>query len=255
MNDIGGNVCIRDGENADYPWREAVQSLLPICDSVTVCDGGSTDGTLEAIYEWMKREPKIRLVHYPWPDPKGMLHFWVTWLNWCREQIPHFWHIQLDADEVLYEQSYDCIAEFTKTKRKQSAMMLRVNLWKDPQHVLSPGLLCGHKVIRLAPQSLWMPTDYPHPLGEELCRVSTETPAQIFHYGFLRQRAAFFIKQKRFIGWVHDSYDDRLVKAEAADDHHDSIAQQCGWADLVQEYHNNHPQVAIPWLQRHGYNV
>ena len=254
MNDIGGNICIRDGDETDYPWREAVQSLLPICDTVTICDGGSTDGTLEAIQEWMLIEPKIRLVHYPWPNPKGMLHFWVTWLNYCRERIPHFWHLQLDADEVLFEGGYEWIANFTKTKRIQSAMMLRVNFWKDSRHILPPGHVCGHKVIRLAPQALWMPTDYPHPLGEHLCHVSTESPVQIAHYGFLRKREAFFTKQHRYRGWVHDSYDPRLTTAEASPSHHDSIAEQCGWGHLVEPYPNSHPLVAHQWLRDRGFD-
>jgi glycosyltransferase involved in cell wall biosynthesis len=248
-------VCIRDGDDADFCWREAVRSLLPICDSVTICDGGSTDGTLEAIQEWMKTEPKIRLVHYPWPNPKGMLHFWVTWLNWCREQIPHFWHLQLDADEVLFESSYEWIDGFTRTKREESARMTRLNFWKDHRHVLPHGHVCGHIVMRLAPQSLWMPTDYPHPLGERLCQVSCPSPAQIGHYGFIRKREGYFTKQRRYQGWVHDSYDPRCVKAESATNHLDSIASQCGWAHLIQDYKGPHPEAIKPWLRERGYAV
>src|SRR5438132_6241086 len=103
---LGGNVCIRNGNALDYCWREAVQSLLPICDEVVVCDGESTDGTQEEIREWMQREPKIKLCVYPWPDPKGDIDFWVKWLNYSREHLTTDWHIQLDADEVLSDRSY-----------------------------------------------------------------------------------------------------------------------------------------------------
>lgn len=33
----------------DYPFREAIRSILPLCDEFVVAVGDSTDGTREAV--------------------------------------------------------------------------------------------------------------------------------------------------------------------------------------------------------------
>lgn len=254
MSDIGGNVCIRDGEITDYCWRQAVESLLPICDTVTICDGGSTDGTLEAIQEWQKTEPKIRLLNWPWPNPKGMDHFWVTWLNFCRERIPNFWHLQLDADEVLHESSYRWIEDFTRTERDQSAVCERLNFWKDPWHIVPDGKVCGTNVVRLGPTKHWMPTDYPHPWGDHLLRISMPSPIKIAHYGMIRPRKAMMEKQRRFQVWTFGSLDPRVETADKSENWYDSMAAQCGWASEIREYRGTHPFIAHRWLKQRGFN-
>ena len=254
MNDIGGNVCIRDGEETQFCWRETVRSLLPICDTVTICDGGSTDGTLEAIQAWMKIEPKIRLVHFPWPNPKGMEHFWVTWLNFCRERIPHYWHLQLDADEVLHESSYQWIADFAGGPRDNAATCERLNFWRDPWHIVPDGKVCGTHVVRLGPTRCWMPTDYPHPLGHEILTLSRPSPIKIAHYGMMRPRKAMLLKQERYQGWTFGSLDPRVTKAADAPNWYDSMAEQCGWSNEIREYHGTHPLLAHQWLTDHGFS-
>lgn len=241
---------MRDGDSKDYCWRAAVQSLLEVCDTVTICDGGSTDGTMEAALDWSRRESRVRVIHFPWPNPKGEPHFWVSWLNWCRELIHNFWHIQLDADEVLYESSIPWILEFTKEKRLASAWCERINFFGDLHHTIPRDKVCGWRVARLASQSLWMPTDYPHPDGEELCRIAVESPVKIAHYGFVRRLDALFAKSKDYQGWTMGSYDSRLVEVEAKGSGYKGIEASSGWtADLWQ---GSQPKAALPWLKERG---
>lgn len=254
---IGGNVCIRDGESTDFPWRECIASLLPVCSTVYVCDGGSTDGTLDAIQEWMTREPKLRLIHYPWPSPKGRTHFWVEWLNYARDHIHEPWHLQLDADEVLYEDSYDWIRHYVATTPPPAAVWCqRLNFWRDPWHLVPSGHMCGDRVARLASTALWMPTDYPHPDGELLCQLAGKypvAPIKIGHYGALRSRAGMALKQRRYQEWTIGSLDPRIAIAEQSANWCDSVAEQCGWADKVASYRGDHPAVIKQWLRDRGF--
>lgn len=252
---IGGNICIRDGESTDFMWREAVESLLPVCSTVYICDGGSTDGTLQAIEKWCSREPRLRLTHFPWSSPVGQTHLWVTWLNHARSHITEPWHFQLDADEVLSPASYDWIRDFTSTPREASAWCHRFNFWRDPWHLLPDGKVCGTRVARLASTSLWMPTDYPHPLGEDLCRMAVGSPIQIYHYGWLRRREAMIQKQRRYMNWtVGGDLDPRLTAAETAANWCEEVATQCGWRGDVTRFQGEHPEVAKQWLRDRGYN-
>src|SRR5215472_16653087 len=132
---LGGSVCIRNGNELDFCWRESVRSLLGVCDVVSLCDGESTDGTQEETREWMKSEPKLSLCVYPWPDPKGDADFWVKWLNYAREHVAADWHFQLDADEILHEKCYDEVRRFVSGPRR-SAVVTRHNFWKDHRHTI-----------------------------------------------------------------------------------------------------------------------
>src|SRR6267154_485723 len=109
---FGGIVCVRNGNLLDYCWKESVQSLLPVCDKVVICIGsGGEDDTEYEAREWSYREPKILICIYDWPNPKGDVDFWVNWLQYAREHVPQDYIIQLDADEVLSENSYEEIEQ------------------------------------------------------------------------------------------------------------------------------------------------
>ncbi len=262
---IGGNVCVRNGIDLDYCWRESIQSLLPVCDIVVACDGESTDGTQEEIREWMKREPKLRLCVYPWPDPKNDNNFWVTWLNYCREHIDCDYQLQLDADEVLAEWSYPVINDYKQRfdGKRFSLWCNRLNFWSDSKHLVPHGVCCGHKVVRLAPQNVWLPSDGPHPLGSEAIAMAIDSPVEIFHYGFLREREAFFRKAKALQNYFFGGYDSRLTAAEErtdiliAEGSPGNWMEHCGmeWLDRLIPYAGPHPAGMGQWLEKRGYSL
>lgn len=255
---LGGNVCIRDGDRLDYPWREAVQSLLPVCDVVVVCDGGSTDGTLEAIRDWCAREPKLKLCCYPWSDPKADIDFWVRWLNFAREHIPCTHHIQLDADEVLDEHSYWLVRRYARGNHRHTLRCQRLNFWRDHRSLIPHGECLGHEVVRLAPQDMWLPSDGAHPLGAATIAAAIDTRIRIFHYGFLRRREAYFEKSRRLHDYFFGTYDQRLTDAETATrdgGNWMSAIANVPWTERLLPYTGTHPRVIIPWLRQRGFSV
>lgn len=257
---LGGNVCIRDGNRLDYPWKESIQSLLPVCDVVVVSDGGSTDGTLEEIKAWCEREPKLRLCSYPWTKPKGDIDFWVNWLNYCREHVPCTHHIQLDADEVLDEHSYRTVRHYAKEVPTYTLKVKRLNFWRDHRHLIPHGVCLGHEPVRLAPTSMWLPSDGPHPRGAEAVQAAHPSPPRIVvhHFGFLRRREAYFEKAKLLHGYFFNSYDPRMTKAEEDTTHGGNwmeAIQNVEWIDQLMPYDGPWPLVSHEWLRARGYEV
>jgi len=253
---LGGNVCIRDGNRLDYPWRESIESLLPVCDLVVVCDASSTDGTLEEIRAWCEREPKLRLCCYPWTDPKGDIEFWVNWLNFCREHVPCTHHIQLDADEVLDERSYPAVREYARDAPGHTVRCKRLNFWRDHRHLIPHGVCLGHEVIRLAPQRMWLPSDGAHPKGIEAVMMAVNSRITVFHYGFLRNPDAYFAKSKLLHSYFFGSYDKRLVDAESDTANGGSwmeAIRDVEWINRLVPYDGPHPAVAHQWLRQHGF--
>ena len=249
---LGGNVVIRNGNSLDFCWRECIQSLLPVCDVVSVSDGESTDGTQEEIREWMKSEPKIVLNVWPWPDPKGDWDWFVNWINYNREHIPCDWQFQLDADEVLHEKSYDEIRRFIETPG-QTGIVTRFNFWKDHRHLIPEGHCLGKRVVRLAPQRLWLASDGEHAKGAEAASLGKATGIEIYHYGFIRKREQFFAKERLLQRYFADNYDPRL---EAAEKHEGNWMEKegvTGWESQLDRYEGEHPAVAREWLKERGY--
>lgn len=257
---LGGNVCVRDGNRLDYCWKEAIESLLPVVDVCVVCDGGSTDGTLEEIKSWCEREPKLQLCCYPWTDPKADIEFWVNWLNYAREHVPCTHVIQLDADEVLDEHSYRSVRKYAEREPNNTVRCQRLNFWKDHRHLIPPGVCLGHEVVRLAPQEMWLPSDGAHPKGSDAILMAVNSSIRIFHYGFLRRPDAYFAKSKLLHGYFFGGYDKRLADVETAmytlgvDNWMDAI-KDVEWTNRLVPYDGEHPVVAHHWLKAHGYTL
>ena len=252
MPTIGGNVCVRNGFSLDYCFQESIKSLLPICDVVSVCDGESTDGTQEFIRDWMKTEPKIVLNVYKWPDPKGDPDFWVKWLNYNREHVHADWHIQLDADEVLHENSHDEVRRFIQTPNR-AARCTRWNFWRDHRHLIPINECLARYVNRIAPQNVWMASDGDHPMGHTLSNMAVDTGIQIGHYGFLRKPEAFFKKERQLQRFFFNSYDARLEKVEQSKAWMSENSIN-GWQDRVEEFKGTHPKIMGGWLKERGYS-
>lgn len=254
MSTLGGNVCIRNGFDLDFCFVEAIKSLLPVCDKVSVSDGESTDGTQEFLREWMKEEPKIVLNVYPWPDPKGNPDWWVEWLDYNRQHVGCDWQFQLDADEVLHEKGYEEIRKFIETPGR-TGVVTRHNFWLDHKHTIQEGICLGRRVVRLAETRLWLASDGYHPKGEEAAALGTGTDIEIFHVGFIRKREHFFRKERLLQGYFFNSYDSRLEAVETKDGNwmeDPSVGDYCGHLD---PYDGDYPAVLKPWLRKRGYNA
>lgn len=264
MISIGGNVSIRNGNTLDYCWREAVESLLPVCDTVTICDGESDDGTWEDILVWARREPRIRTLRYSWPPASiGTSEFWTDWLNYTREHVQEDYHLQLDGDEVLCPTAIPTLSWFKQILNPSDRVSLqfeRLNFWRDARHIAPHGKLCGNHVIRFAPRDAWLPSDAPHPKAEAtvgMVRIP-EHQLFIFHYGFLRKREAFFEKAAKcryyFCGTQFINREDpRITAVRGKPGNWMEQITGIDWTKQLLPFDGQHPPQMIPWLRERGY--
>jgi len=99
---ISGFSYVRNGFEYGYPFIEAIQSVLPVCDEFVIAVGDSTDGTREAI---AKLDPqKIKIIDTKWDMQlrEGGKVF-AQQANIALDNITGDWAFHIQADEVIHE--------------------------------------------------------------------------------------------------------------------------------------------------------
>ncbi len=105
---ICGFTIARNVIKYDYPIKEAILSVLPVCDKFVVAVGASEDDTLDYIKGI--ESDKIEIVHSVWDDSLregGQVLAVET--NKAKAAIdPSYdWCFYIQGDEVLHERGYD----------------------------------------------------------------------------------------------------------------------------------------------------
>lgn len=109
---VAGFVFIRNAIKYDYPVREAITSLLPLCDIVIVSIGSSEDDTaalVKAIHS-----PLLKIHDSVWDDSlREGGEVLAVETNKAFDLVPEDidWCIYLQADEVIHEKDYSVIRE------------------------------------------------------------------------------------------------------------------------------------------------
>lgn len=258
MISLGGLVCLRNIESLDYCWGECIGSLLPICDEVVCCYADSDDYTEQLIREWAKVDTKISICHYPWPNPVGNPEFYVDWIQYGRAHVQSDFVCHLDADEVLSDYSYQYLQMFKKATEPGDSVSLRCvryNFWRDAFTLIPPGHCLAHEVTRVAPRDVFLPSDGAHPRGGPIARMVRDSDVEIFHYGFLRKREAYFEKSRQLHKMFFNSYDQRLVDAEQKPGNWMEQIENVEWTRDLKFFTGSHPRIIVPWLRARNYQV
>lgn len=109
---VAGFLFIRNAIKYDYPIKEAVLSLLPLCDEVIVSIGNSEDDT-EGLIRSID-SPKIRIHHSIWDDTlleEGKVLAAETDKAFDQVSAAADWCIYLQGDEVIHEDGYATIRQ------------------------------------------------------------------------------------------------------------------------------------------------
>jgi len=95
-------TILKNGIKYGFPFAKCIEYAAKIADEVVVVDGGSDDGTLEALNE-LAQNPSNKLVVKQHVWNMGCPTLMGDEKTWAKKQCSHEYTLQLDADEIIVE--------------------------------------------------------------------------------------------------------------------------------------------------------
>ncbi len=218
---ISGFTMVRNGAKLYYPIKQAIASILPICDEFVVALGNCDpdDNTLKEIESI--GSDKIRIIHTVWDlekYPRGMEHAHQT--DIAREACTGDWLFYVQSDEVVHEEDLPRIRkrceELLPDKSVEGILFKYRHFWGDYDHYITSHAWYANeiRIIRNdkdihsweSAQSFRRIPDfdgvnYRQKEGTFKLKVA-RVDAYIFHYGWVRP-PQYMQKKRRVFEGIH----------------------------------------------------
>lgn len=108
---VCGFSFVRNGIAYDYPFVEAIKSILPVCDHFIVAVGNSTDATLDVV---RALDPKVQVIETVWDDTlRAGGRVLAVETDKAFQAIPaeYDWAFYIQGDEVVHEKYLPAIRQ------------------------------------------------------------------------------------------------------------------------------------------------
>lgn len=242
---VSGFSFIRNAELYDYPIVEAIRSILPLCDEVTVAVGNSKDDTLELVRSI--HPTKIKIIETVWDDSlreKGAVLAQETDKALAHINPNADWAFYIQGDEVLHESGYDNIRkamERWKSDEGVDGLLFNYKHFYGSYQYVADAYNWYRKEIRVIKPNRGI---YSHGDAQGFRKrddqklIVKAVDAWIYHYGWVKPPAAQQRKQETFHKLWHD---DQWVASNVI------MANEFdyGQIDSLAEFEGIHPQVML----------
>lgn len=258
---ISGFTFVRNASLLYIPVKEAIESILPICDEFVVALAKSDDDT-EAIINSIQSD-KIKIIHTEWKTdeyPKNTEFARQT--DIAKEACSGDWLFYIQGDELVHENDLDniksaCQSELNNPK-VEGFLFDYLHFWGDYEHYHKSHTWYPKeiRIIRNNPKiHSWKDAqsfrkfelfnysayDYGKKEDSEKLRVKS-VGAHIFHYGFVRPPEMMTKKRKV----ASESY-------HGSNQHNDPDLFDYGPLNKIKTYKGTHPKVAQNWIAKHDW--
>jgi hypothetical protein len=239
---VSGFTIVRNAIKYDYPIKEAILSILPLCDEVIVAVGNSEDDTLGLIRSIPSN--KIKIIETIWDDnlrEGGKVLAAET--NKALDEISKEsdWAIYIQADEVMHEKYYDNIQNAMleyKDHHKVEGLLFKYLHFYGSYDYIGDSRKWYRNEIRIIKNDKQI-RSYKDAQGfrknNKKLRVKL-IDAYIYHYGWVKPPEAQQAKQKTFNKLWHD---DEWMKKNISSSNEFDYSQ----IDSLAHFTGSHPKI------------
>jgi hypothetical protein len=237
---VSGFTIIRNGIKYFYPFREAILSILPMCDELIVNVGDSEDKTYDVVKSI--ESDKIRIIRRTWDmslREGGKLLSVET--NAALKECTGDWGVYIQADEVLHEKYFDTVMNAMRYYLGNDSIE-GLRFWYKHfygsydyyQDNYRNWYIKETRVIKLNREIVsWGDAmNFKHKDGSSI--KSVDIDADIYHYGWVRPPDTMMLKRVDF----HKLYytDDKINKSPSPSLHYDDLGN-------LKKFEGTHPKV------------
>ncbi|MBM4161607.1 MAG: glycosyltransferase family 2 protein [Ignavibacteria bacterium] len=222
---ISGFSFIRNGVTYDYPFRESILSVLPICDEFVVAVGESDDDTLHRIEAL--GSPKIKIIETVWDESlREGGYVLAEQTNIALDRVSGDWAFYIQADEVVHERDLPVIHEGVEQVngdgRVEGLLFSYKHFYGSYDYVGTSRRWYRHEIrlvrTRIGVKS-WGDAQGFRIRGRKL-RVKP-IDAAIYHYGWVKPPEIQMAKQRSFNRlWHSDRWVERKLGLNSSYDYH-----------------------------------
>jgi len=239
---VSGFTIVRNAIKYDYPIKEAILSILPLCDEVVVSVGNSEDDTLGLIRSIPSN--KIKIIESVWDDSLregGKVLAIETNKAFDEVSKESDWAIYIQADEVMHEKYYDNIMNAMleyKDQQEVEGLLFKYLHFYGSYDYIGDSRKWYRNEIRIIKNDKQI-RSYKDAQGfrknNKKLRVKL-IDAYIYHYGWVKPPVVQQAKQKTFNKLWHD---DEWIKKHISSSNEFDYSQ----IDSLAYFTGTHPKV------------
>ena len=222
---VAGFSFIRNAEKFDYPIREALESILPLCDEIFVAVGNSEDNTLDLV---SAISPKIKTHNTDWDDnlrKGGRVLAVETDKALAKINNSYDWAVYIQGDEVLHEDGIEPICKAMQDYRNHYAidgLLLRYRHFYGSYDYIGDSFNWYRNEIRVIKpgREIYSYGDAQGFRKKPNKRLKVKpVEAYMHHYGWVKDPRAMQKKQETFNKLWHDDQwvEQNVLAAESFD--------------------------------------
>jgi glycosyltransferase involved in cell wall biosynthesis len=239
---VSGFTFIRNAIKYDYPVREAILSVLPLCDEMVVAVGNSDDDTL-ALVESIS--PKIKIIHTTWDDSLregGRVLAVETDKAFKAISADSDWAFYIQGDEVMHEKYIETVRKAMlehKDNRQVEGLLFKYLHFYGSYDYVGESLRWYRREIRIVRND---PSVFSYRDAQGFRKRPNEKlrvkliDAFIYHYGYVRDPVAQQGKQRSFNKYWHD---DKWIEKHVPD----AYEFDYSGIDALKLFKDTHPEV------------
>ncbi len=240
---VCGFSFIRNAIKYDYPIREALESIAPLCDKLYLAVGQSEDDSLKYIHSLKLHN--LEIIPTIWDDSLregGQVLAIETNKAFDAIAQDYDWCIYIQGDEVIHERDYPeiqkAMSRFQNNCAVEGLLFSYKHFYGSYDYVATSSnwykneirIIRNNKKIRSYKDAQGFRWD-----DDRKLKVKA-IDASIYHYGWVKPPKAMQDKQKSFNKYWHDDQWIDQVVGQAEDFDYSKI-------DRLEKFTDEHPQV------------